>query len=523
MSNKIKQWVILFSIICLVFGIAGCSKSTNTAGKTDPKSIVLGIENESEKLNPLFNDEHDDAVFLIFSGLVRFNEKNEAVPDLAKSWDVSPDKLTYTFYLRNDVKWHDGKPFTAEDVKFTIEQILNPKNNAEIKFKFEEIESVEVVDPYQVKIKVKAPFPPLVDVMATGMIPKHLLEGKDINNDAFNQSPVGTGPYKLGEWKKGQYMTLVANKEFYRGAPKNEKAILKFIPNQSVRAVQLETGEIDVALIDPAQMERIGKVADLKTYRMTTADYRVMMYNMKSPLWQDVRVRQALNYAVNRDAMVKGVLLGWGKPAYGPLQLNWANNPNVTKYDYNPEKAKRLLAEAGWTLGADGVFQKDGKRLSFKMTTFAHDPVRVAFINALSTEFKKIGVEAIPDPREKGSFKIGEMETFLLGWGSPFDPDDHTYRLFHSSQIKDGWNLQSYKNAQVDDLLLKARTTDDKNERLKLYTEFQNVLASDPPYNFLAYLDAAVVANKNVAGIKEKVLGHHGAGYIWNVEEWSKQ
>jgi peptide/nickel transport system substrate-binding protein len=147
----------------------------------------------------------------------------------------------------------------------------------------------------------------------------------------------------------------------------------------------------------------------------------------------------------------------------------------------------------------------------------------VALINALSTEFKKIGVEAIPDPREKGSFKIKDMETFLLGWGSPFDPDDHTYRLFHSSQIEDGWNLQSYKNAKVDELLLKARETTDKNERMTLYADFQTALYDDPAFNFLVYLDAGVVANKSVQGIKNRVLGHHGAGFTWNLEEWSKQ
>lgn len=525
MAKRTKSftWFLMAVFVISAFILGGCSGSQNsTKSKTDPKTIVLGIENESDKINPIFADEHDDAVSLIFSGLTRYNEKNEVIPDLATGWEVSPDQLTYTFKLRNDVKWHDGKPFTAEDVKFTIEQGLNPKNNSPIKERFEEIKEVQVVDPYTVKIILKTPFPLLVNVMATGMIPKHILEGKDINTDGFNMAPIGTGPFKYSEWKKGQYLMLSGNKDFYRGTPKSEKVILKFIPDQNVRAVQLETGEIDIALIDPMQIERISKNQNLQVTRIDTADYRVMMYNRINPLWDDVKVRQAMNYAVDRDALVKGVLLGWGKPAYGPLQMNWANNGNVNQYGYNPEKAKQLLSEAGWTPGADGILQKDGKKLSFKLTTFVHDPVRVALVNALSTQFKKIGVDAIPDPREKGSFKIGQMDTFLLGWGSPFDPDEDTYRLFHSSQIGKA-NYQNYKNDKVDNLLLKARETSDKNERLKLYGDFQTELSNDPAFNFLVYLDVAIVTNKNLSGIKPRTLGHHGAGYTWNLEEWSKQ
>ena len=524
MSTRLKSltWLVMIVFVFSAFILGGCSKETGGKSKTDPKTIVLGIENESDKINPIFADEHDDAVAIIFSGLTRYNEKNEVIPDLASSWDVSTDQLVYTFKLHNDVKWHDGQPFTAEDVKFTIEESLNPKNNSKIKERFEEIKEVQVVDPYTVKITLKTPFPLLVNVMSTGMIPKHILAGQDINNDGFNMAPIGTGPFKYTEWKKGQYLMLSRNENFYRGTPKSEKVILKFVADQNVRAVQLETGEIDIALIAPMQIERIKKDQNLQVMRVDTADYRVMMYNRINPLWDDVKVRQAMNYAVDREALLKGVLLDWGKVAYGPLQMNWANNSNVNQYVYNPEKAKQLLGEAGWVQGADGFFQKDGKRLSFKLTTFVHDPVRVALANALSTQFKKIGIDAIPDPREKGSFKISEMDTFLLGWGSPFDPDEDTYRLFHSTQIDIG-NYQHYKNAKVDNLLLKARQTSDKNERLKLYADFQTELVNDPAFNFLVYLDVAIVTNKKISGIKARTLGHHGAGYTWNLEEWSKQ
>lgn len=248
--NKLCRMITVMTLmVVMMITVAGCGSKDMAKPKTDPKTIVLGVENESDKMNPIFADEHDDAVAIIFSGLTRYNEKNEIEPDLALSWEVSKDQLTYTFKLRNDVKWHDGQPFTAQDVKFTIEQSLNPKNNSKIKERFEEIKEVQVVDPYTVKIVLKTPFPLLVNVMSTGMIPKHILEGKDINNDAFNMAPIGTGAFKFGEMKKGQYLVLNANKEFYRGAPKSEKIILKFIPDQNVRAVQLKQVKLTLRLL----------------------------------------------------------------------------------------------------------------------------------------------------------------------------------------------------------------------------------------------------------------------------------
>lgn len=515
---------LILVFVVLVVIAAGCgSQGGKEASKTSVsgKTLIYGAESEFEKINPVLDDSPVDT--MIFSGLTKFDENNRPVPDLATSWDISSDNLTYTFHLRKDVKWHDGQPFTANDVKFTIDSILNPKNNSLIKEQFEEIKSVDVIDNYTVKISLKKPFPPILDNLTRGIVPIHILSGKDLNSVDFNSGPIGTGPFKFAEWKKGESFTLQANTGYYGGKPKLDKIVIKFIPDMNVRAIQLETGEIDVALLEPQQLARVEKSEKNKVYLIPTADYRAMMYNFRKPLWQDVKVRQAINYAVNRDNILQGVLLGHGKVAYGPLQLNWANNENVEKYGYNPEKAKALLAEAGWKPGPDGILTKNGQKFSFRLTTFNNDPIRVAIVNALSTELKKIGVEAIPDPRARGTFKWPEVDAFLLGWGSPFDPDDHTYKLFHSSQIENGWNLGAYRDAEIDRLLEEARTTLDENKRKELYGKFQKRLAENPPYNFLVYLDAVWVVNKNVTGIKPKTLGHHGAGFLWNIEEWDKQ
>lgn len=518
---KIKsRWLIVGILIFVMsFFFAGCSQQASQDVSKKGKTLVYGAEHEYEKINPILAETNVDD--LIFSGLTAFDENNQAVPDLAENWDVSPDGLSYTFHLRQDVKWHDGQPFTAEDVKFTLDAVRNPRLNSPVSQEFEQVKEVKALDKYTVQVTLKNSFPPFLEKLATGIIPKHLLEGKDINTASFNTKPVGTGPYKFQQWDKGSTITLVANQDYHRGSPKIEQVIFKFLPDPNVRLVQLQTGEIDLAYLEPDQLARAEKMENVKIYEVPTADYRVMMYNFKDPLWRDLRVRKALNYAVNRQEIVDGVLFGKGKPAYGPLQLSWANNPNVEKYEYNMDKAKVLLAEAGWTPGPDGILTKNGQRFSFTLTCPITDPVRVAIANALATNFKQLGVEVKVEPLDWSAIKIDETQAFMLGWGSPYDPDDHTYKLFTSGQIGKGDNNSgSYSNKEVDRLLELARTTSDREERKKYYAEFQRVLAEDPPYNFICYLDAIFGVNKNVTGVKPKVLGHHGAGFIWNLAEW---
>lgn len=510
---------LLMTLVILCSGCAQETVSNKKVSQESEKVLVYGAEFEYGKVNPLLGTTNVDN--MIFSGLTKFDENNIIVPDLALNWDAGNDGLEYTFYLRQDVTWHDGQPFTAEDVKFSIGKVMDPNTNTSLQQEFEQIESVQVIDKYTVKVTLKKPFPPLLEKLSVGMIPKHLLEGKDINTADFNSNPVGTGPFKFQEWKEGSAFTVIANDSYYGGRPKLDKVIFKFLPDPNVRLVQLETGEIDLAFLEPDQLARTEKMEHVKLYQVPTADYRVMMYNMREPLWQDVRVRQALNYAVNRELIVDGVLLGKGKAAYGPLQLNWANNPDVKKYNYNLDKAKSLLAEAGWTPGSDGILTKDGIRFSFKLTCPITDPVRVAIANAMATDFKNLGIEVTPEPLDWSVIKIDQTQAFVLGWGSPFDPDDHTYKLFTSGVIGQGYNnLGAYKNAEVDELLELARTTSDKEQRKKYYDEFQKVLAEDPPYNFICYLDAIYGVNKDIEGIKTRTLGHHGAGFLWNIAEW---
>jgi ABC-type dipeptide transport system, periplasmic component len=522
--NKKKITATVLSCLLVISAVfTGCgSKSEATSTKqasSNGKTLVYGAEFEDEKINPILSER--DTNDLIFSGLMKFDENNVPKPELAESYTISDDKLTYDFKLKKGIKFHDSVELKAEDVVFTIKSILDEKVNSELKPEYSEIKDVQTVNDYEIKVTVKRPFPPLLDKLTIGIIPKHILEGKDINNAEFNQKPIGTGPFKFEKWEKGNNITLTKFKDYYGKTGNIEKFIVKPIPDYNVRAMQLQTGEIDVAYLEPSQVSKVEKLDNVKVYKVDTADYRCMMYNGRKDLWKDVNVRKAFNYALDRKGIVDGILLGYGSEAYSPIQINKFNNPDVEKYAYSLDKANSLLDNAGWKKGADGIRVKDGEKLAFTLTAPKTDEVRVKMAEYFASQFKKIGAEVKVDALDWSVIKIDQCDAFVLGWGSPFDADTHTFRLFHSSGINGGDNYEAYSNPKVDELLDKARTTTDENERKKLYVEFQKELSENPAFNFAVYLKALFGVNKRVSGVKEKTLGHHGAGFLWNAEQWN--
>ncbi|WKA56482.1 ABC transporter substrate-binding protein [Planococcus shixiaomingii] len=520
MNKKLRNILMVAALA----GLAGCNlENSPSADSTQTKQLVYGMASEIEKINPVL-DESQEIDNLLFRGLTKPDEENKVTPDLAKSWEISDDQLTYTFKLRQNATWQDGEPVTAQDVKFTFDQLLDPKTNTPIAGEFNEISSVKVIGIHEVEITLNRPFPPLLDKLKIGIIPEHLLRGEDLNTTEFNQNPVGNGPFKLKTWDSDHTITLERNDNYYGPAPKLDEVVFKAVPDANTRILQLKTGEIDLALIEPNQLASTKHSDPYSVHEIPTADYRAVLYNFELPLFQDNKVRQAMNYAVNRNELVEGILAGKGEAAYGPLQKSWAGTSNGAGYTYNPQKAKQLLAEAGWVKGSDGVLIKDGQRFEFELVSPIQDTVRVALANVVSEQLKPFGIIAKPKPVDANAIDYDGEDALIIGWGSEFDPDDHTYRLFHSSEIGDGqYNFGSYKNANVDEFLMKARTTANIEERKAYYHQFQEELTIDPPYNFLVYLQALYGVNENVTGISTRTLGHHGFGVLWNIEEWDKK
>ncbi len=510
-----KKAMSLLLALVMVLSLAACGGGGSADNSGSGTTLVYGSADYT-RINPAM-DEHGEINLLLFNGLTAHDGNDQIVPGLAETWDYDEQTYTYTFHLREGVKWHDGEPFTADDVKFTIEAIMDPENGSENAPNYEDVEEITVIDAQTVAFRLTEPNVAFLEYMTMGILPQHLLAGQDMQESDFFRSPVGTGPYKLESWDAGQSIVLVKNEDYYLGAPKIDRVIFKIVPDDNAQAVQLQSGELDLALLDPKNAQSFAGADGYTCYDMTTADYRGILFNFANDYWTANRdIIPAICYAIDRQAIVDSVLLGEGMPAYGPLQRNIYNDESVEHYDYNPDKARAILKDAGCTLGADGFYTRGGEQLAFTISVMSGEQDRIDIAQAAAQQIRAIGINCtveIPAQMDWG----GQMAC-LIGWGSPFDADDHTYKVFGTDK---GANYSSYSNAAVDEALTKARQSDDPAVRKAYYADFQQALAADPAYAFICYIDANYVAKSNIKGIDtDTVLGHHGVGIFWNIQDW---
>ena len=521
-----KKMIALFMAVAMMLSMAACKNSsaadsdsnhvTETAADPGESTLVYG-SNDYTRINPAM-DEHGEINILIFNGLTSHDGENQVAPGLAKSWDYDEDTFTYTFHLEENVKWHDGEPFTADDVKFTIEAIMDPDNGSENAPNYEDVTAIDVIDDHTISFTLSAPNVAFLDYMTMAILPKHLLEGEDMQESDFFRHPIGTGPYKLDSWDAGQAITLVKNEDYFKGTPNIDKIIFKIVPDDNAKAIQMQSGELDLALLTPKDARTFADQDGYTCYDMKTSDYRGILYNFNNDYWTANKdIIPAINYAIDRQAIIDAVLLGQGMTAYGPLQRNIYNNENVEHYDYNPEKSKEIMESVGCTMGEDGFYYRDGEKIGFVISVGAGDQVRLDIAQAAAQQLKEVGIDCtveVPTEVDWG----GQM-AYLIGWGSPFDADDHTYKVFGTDK---GANYSSYSNALVDQYLIEARESADPAVRAEVYDKFQEELAKDPAFTFICYIDANYVAKTSIQGISaDTVMGHHGVGIFWNVAEWT--
>ena len=340
-----KKAISMVLALTMTVLLAACGAPNDTGTKAEGSTLVYG-SGDYTRINPAM-DEHGEINVLLFNGLTAHDGDNQVVPGLAESWDYDETTYTYTFHIRDGIRWHDGEPFTAKDVQFTIEAIMDPDNGSENAPNYEDVEEITVVDDQTISFRLAAPNVAFLEYMTMAVLPSHLLEGEDMQESDFFRHPVGTGPYRLERWDVGQSIVLTKNEDYYLGAPKIDTVIFKIVADDNAQAMQLESGELDLALLDPKNAANFEGRDGFTCYDMTTADYRGILFNFANDYWTENRdLIPAVCCALDRQAIIDSVLLGQGMAAYSPLQRNRFNNENVKRYDYDPDRARQILEDA---------------------------------------------------------------------------------------------------------------------------------------------------------------------------------
>ena len=481
--------------------------------------MVEGSIGDASNLIPLLASDSTSHEIggLVFNGLIKYDKDVNVVGDLAESWAISPDGLVITFHLRKGVRWHDGRPFTAADVLYTYQVTIDPKTPTAYAGDFLKVKKAEVLDDYTFRATYDKPFAPGLMSWSVGILPKHLLAGKEITTSPLGRHPIGTGPYKFKEWVTGQKIVLVSNPDYFEGRPYIDGYILRIIPDTATMFLELRANGIDRMGLTPLQFTRQTENnlfrENFNKYRYLSFAYTYMGYNLKNPLFADKRVRQAIAHAVNREEIIDGVLLGLGKPANGPYKPGtWAHNPKVRAYPYDPAKAKALFAEAGWKdANGDGVLEKDGRPFEFEIITNQGNEIRAKCAEIIQRRLAEVGIRVKIRVVEWAAFvndfiNKRKFDATILGWTIPMEPD--LYDVWHSSKTgPQELNFISYKNAEVDALIVKARETFDQAVRKRCYDRIQEILAEEQPYLFLYVPDALPMIHARFRGVEVAPLG----------------
>jgi peptide/nickel transport system substrate-binding protein len=489
-------------------------------------SLVEGTIGEPSNLIPILASDSAsfDVAALVYNGMLKYDKNLNLVGDLAQSWDISPDGLTITFRLRKGLKWHDGGDFTSRDVLYTYHVTIDPKTPTAYAEDFKQVKKAEAPDPYTFRVTYGRPFAPALASWGMPILPAHLLEGKDITKSPLSRNPVGTGPYRFKEWIAGQKVVLESFHSYFEGRPFIDRYVYRIIPDTSTMYMELKAGGLDMMSLTPVQYRRQTETPEFTShfnkYRYPSSTYVYLGYNLRNPLFTDKRVRQAITSAISKDEIIQGALLGMGQAAHGPYKPGtWQYNSTVKDLGFNPEKARTLLAEAGWKRGSDGMLVKDGRPFRFTVLTNQGNEQRLKTAQIIQQRLKKIGIDVKIRVLEWSSFITHfidkrNFEAVILAWTITQDPD--IYDVWHSSKTgPKELNFINFKNAEVDRLLEEGRRTFDREKRKRCYYRIQEILAEEQPYTFLYVPDSLPAVSARFRGIEPAP-----AGISYNFIRW---
>ncbi len=532
-----------------LFALAACTRvgtgSESASGRhawTQPDVLRVGMQTPPNSLNPILSTNTTEGMIdrLLFDVLVTVDETGKPVPDLAsevptlENGGIAKDGSSVTYHLRPDAKWQDGVPITSHDVAFTWRAIMNPKNNVIERNGYDLVSSVDTPDDHTIVFHLKQKFSPFVNTVfgesddAFEILPEHLL-GKlpDINHIPYNAEPVGSGPFKLKEWARGDHMTFVANEDYFRGAPKLKEIVVKFIPDENTELNQLRTHDIDWQFeASPNEYKALLTVPDVKVVLQDRNEYERIQMNTKHPPLDDVRVRRAIAYAVNNEKLVHDLTGGSATAADQDLPpFMWAHSKDITRYPFSVAKAKALLAEAGWTPGPDGIFQKDGQRLSLVLVSNSTNATRRLAVVQVQNMLHSAGIDSeikfylgtllFATMAEGGILQNGKYDLSWNGWVAGIDPDQS--QLFMCKAIPPhGSNETRYCNPELDAAEEKALTNFDIPTRKAAYDTIEALLTRDVPSLAVWWPRQVQPINPDFKGFRPNPVTSS-----WNAQEWA--
>lgn len=482
-------------------------------------TLKLSISSSPSRLNPILaNDSASSEITSwLFNGLFKYDKDGKITTDLAYSYEFQT-KTTLIIKLKQNVLWHDGEKFTADDIIFTYNKIHDPKIFTSILSNYKEVKSVKKLDTYTIEITYKKPYFKALEIWMVGILPKHILKNdKDLMRSGFNKKPIGTGSYKIKSFKVGEDIRLYSNKNYFEGKPKIDEIHYKFIPDTTTSFLMLKQGQLDLGGLTPLQIDRQIKDSFKNSYKIVekpSFGYTYMGFNLKNKKFKNIRIRKALSLAINRKEMVDILFFGHGEVCNGPfLPGTFAFNNKVKMPQQNIKKAKELLKEAG--------FNKDNP-FTFELITNTGNETRINAAQIMQYQLSKIGVNMKIRVMEWQAFlntivHPRNFEAILLGWSLSLMPD--AYPLWHSDSTKVGaFNLVGYKNKEVDKLIEKGSTTVNQKELGTIYRKIFKQITDDLPYLFLYIPNSITAVTKKIKNIQPSFVG-----IMHNQKDWIKE
>lgn len=471
-------------------------------------TLNLSITSSPSRLNPIIASDSASSEITqwLFNGLLKYDKEGNIVTDLAESFYFkTPTNLI--FKLKKGIKWHDGVEFTADDVIFTYEKIMDKNIYTPRKSNYKEVKSVKKIDRYTIEVDYKRPYFKALVIWMIEIIPKHLLENeKNLMSSFFDRKPIGTGPYKIKEFKTGEDIELFANNDYFEGKPKIEKIHYKFIPDPNTSFLMLKQKQLDLGGLSPLQIDRQisnNFKKDFKIIEKPSFSYDYLGFNLKNEKFKNPKIREALSLGINRQELVDILFFGHGEVCKGPfLPGSFAYNENVKPKKQDLKKAKQLLKESGYD---------ENNPFSFEIVTSTGGDTRINAAQIIQYQLSKIGVKVNIRVMEWQAFlntvvHPRKFESVLLGWSLALMPD--AYPLWHSdSDVLGGFNLVGYHNKEVDKLIEEGSSIVDMKELAKIYKKLFTLISNDNPYLFLYIPNSITVVNSKIKNIEPSLIG----------------